>query len=84
MFGTINCIYETPCGWCVKWDKQCDKKIAHTPVNANADDITKVNKITCDHQWESYGISTTGTQYICKKCRKIETRPNEYTYAILS
>ena len=21
------CIYETPCGWCTKWDKKCDKKI---------------------------------------------------------
>ena len=21
------CLYETPCGWCTKWDKKCDKKI---------------------------------------------------------
>ena len=21
------CHYETPCGWCAKWDKKCDKKI---------------------------------------------------------
>ena len=27
MFGTMNCTYETPCGWCFKWDKKCDKKI---------------------------------------------------------
>lgn len=27
MIGTINCIYETPCGWCSKWDKKCDNKI---------------------------------------------------------
>lgn len=27
MIGTINCKYETPCGWCTKWDKKCDKKI---------------------------------------------------------
>lgn len=27
MIGSINCIYETPCGWCSKWDKECDKKI---------------------------------------------------------
>ena len=20
------CPYETPCGWCTKWDKKCDKK----------------------------------------------------------
>lgn len=27
MIGTINCVYETPCGWCSKWDKKCDKKM---------------------------------------------------------
>jgi hypothetical protein len=21
------CTYKTPCGWCTKWDKKCDKKI---------------------------------------------------------
>ena len=21
-----TCTYETPCGWCTKWDKLCDKK----------------------------------------------------------
>lgn len=21
------CTYETPCGWCTKWDKKCDKKL---------------------------------------------------------
>lgn len=21
------CPYETPCGWCTKWDKECDEKI---------------------------------------------------------
>ena len=26
MLGTVNCIYETPCGWCSKWDKKCDRK----------------------------------------------------------
>ena len=27
MFGTMKCIYETPCHWCSKWDKKCDCKI---------------------------------------------------------
>ena len=31
MIGTALCIYETPCGWCAKWDKKCDKKL---PENA--------------------------------------------------
>ena len=22
-----TCTYETPCGWCSKWDKKCDKQI---------------------------------------------------------
>ena len=24
---TRQCVYETPCGWCTKWDKKCDKKM---------------------------------------------------------
>ena len=32
MLGTVNCIYETPCGWCSKWDKKCDRKqFKHEP-----------------------------------------------------
>ena len=82
MIGTVNCVYETPCGWCSKWDKRCDKVIAYTTINV--DKPIKVNKSTCDHEWENYGLSTASTQYICQKCGKIETRPTEYTYAILS
>ena len=39
MRGTENCVYETPCGWCSKWDKNCDKK---TP---ECEQITKCNPI---------------------------------------
>ena len=24
---TMQCTYETPCGWCTKWDKKCDRTI---------------------------------------------------------
>lgn len=24
---TRQCVYSTPCNWCTKWDKQCDKKV---------------------------------------------------------
>ena len=27
MMGTLNCIYETHCGWCSKVEKKCDRKI---------------------------------------------------------
>lgn len=26
---TMQCIYSTPCGWCAKWDKKCDRRIGH-------------------------------------------------------
>ncbi len=48
MMGTINCVYETPCGWCSKWDKKCDKKIIErgqrakcNPVDDAVDSVTK-------------------------------------------
>lgn len=24
---TMECVYKTPCGWCVKFEKECDKKL---------------------------------------------------------
>lgn len=33
MMGTINCNYETPCGWCTKWDKKCNRKIGCNEYN---------------------------------------------------
>lgn len=35
--GTINCVYETPCGWCSKWDKKCDRKAGCTPRGKRAE-----------------------------------------------
>lgn len=26
------CMYETPCGWCAKWNKKCDRKIGCNDV----------------------------------------------------
>lgn len=39
MMGTINCVYETPCGWCSKWNKKCDRKIGKfdSPCNKDKD-----------------------------------------------
>lgn len=90
MMGTIDCTYETPCGWCTKWDKECDKKmytksyrINHLKPITPAKDtsITLVNKMCVDeldHEWECCGIFTGGSQYRCKKCgaHKTETYPS--------
>jgi hypothetical protein len=67
MIGTMNCVYETPCGWCTKWDKKCNKKI----------DEHKYEPVECGHQWEptsrgggfADGYTTrTYTIWKCKIC----------------
>ena len=91
MNGTINCVYGTPCGWCSKWDKECDKRIPErgqrtrrNPVGDVMDDSLKealVNKMCVeesDHEWECCGISTAGTTYICKKCHAYKTYPCKF------
>lgn len=37
------CPYETPCGWCTKWDKECDRKIGNsTPQKRPYEDLFKL------------------------------------------
>ena len=44
MIGSINCIYETPCGWCSKWDKECDRKIgAATQIMGGTVAVPEIN-----------------------------------------
>lgn len=72
--GTINCTYETPCGWCTKWDKKCDCKIPEPPVINQWDNLTnKICQSEEDHKWECCGISTIGTTYYCTICGKHKT-----------
>lgn len=85
MIGTINCVYETPCGWCSKWDKKCDKKIPERGqrVKCNpVDDATGYANKMCikesDHEWECSGISTGGTTYRCKKCHAVKMYPCKF------
>ena len=52
MIETGMCDYRTPCGWCSKWDKKCDKKIGTTtqintkPFKENDAAITKADNFT--------------------------------------
>ena len=64
MMGTIDCIYETPCHWCSKWDKECDREMRNTESE-------------CSHHWERTdrgGVSAnksgvrTYTIWKCKWC----------------
>ena len=72
MTGTINCIYETPCGWCSKWDKKCDRKIKESKCSKT--DIKSENN-ECSHEWMPiYSIKQNDGRieyhYYCNKCRK--------------
>lgn len=81
MMGTENCVYETPCGWCSKWDKKCDQKTTEQKqgkINFVYDTATTVNmkcKSESDHVWECIGMSTAGTDYMCRKCLAKKTIP---------
>ena len=60
MMGTFNCVYETLCGWCSKWDKECDKKMHISgyrrkhPQPIKMNDGVLVNKVCqseLDDEW---------------------------------
>ena len=64
MIGSINCTYETPCGWCSKWDKKCDRKIGTaTPITGGTVAVPEIsiNDI-------SGFVSATATSSNSKKC----------------
>jgi len=43
---TMECTYSTPCGWCTKWDKKCDKKIGcGTNVDASKQDFLDLDTV---------------------------------------
>ena len=70
MTGSFNCMYETPCGWCTKWDKKCDKKI----------DIPIKN---CNHIWEpSNSTSNAGYVYRCRICGATKFEPYPFNNSI--
>lgn len=73
MIGTVNCIYETPCGWCSKWNRKCDKKITEEVTNTDSNVICAEDS----HDWEWVSSSTVGTVYQCKNChvQRVDTNP---------
>ena len=48
MVGSGNCVYETPCGWCSKWDKKCDKKIGIESPTKLATITTDIDVVTAN------------------------------------
>ena len=76
MIGTSNCVYETPCGWCSKWDKKCDKITGKTKLINNIDKF--VYMANCNHERKicTAANSPAGRIYRCNKCRATKTEPH--------
>jgi hypothetical protein len=51
MIGTDRCVYETPCHWCSKWDKQCDKKIGYHIDNDANTNLLKTCSNCVYYEW---------------------------------
>lgn len=54
MFGTMFCQYETPCGWCVRLNKECTEKIKCKPKKRMA--IAEENEILSEEAKKQDGI----------------------------
>lgn len=74
---TNTCPYATMCGWCSKWDKECDRKIgAATPTKINTE--TKVQDISV-----SPTDSATATSSYPKKCGYCVNRVTDTSSSIV-
>ena len=63
---TRQCTYSTPCGWCCKWDKKCDRKIGcESPSAPRSEDRAqkfidevKSGKLPPLDRNDTYGLET--------------------------
>jgi hypothetical protein len=56
-----TCMYKTPCGWCSRFEKQCDNKLPQ-------DVVVKKTKNRCIHSWIVHRKFRLGTEYMCTNC----------------
>lgn len=84
MMGTMNCVYETPCGWCSKWGKKCDKKIPEKgqrakckPVDDAIDEVEKeyikevlANKMCVEESDHEWECTGSSTAGTTYRCKK--------------
>ena len=59
MMGTFNCVYETPCGWCSKWDKKCDKKISERGQRTKCNPVDDAMDSTVEEDVKSVLLNKT-------------------------
>lgn len=74
MIGTAECVYETPCGWCSKWDKKCDKK-APNEITIGEQVGTFLYTRGCDHTWKLHHYTPSEIVFECDKCGATSIEP---------
>ena len=88
MVEAKSCVYKTPCGWCSKWDKECDGRMySKQHNNSNYDEIPtldgsivhKICESDEDHDWMFCGQSTQSSHYKCTKCGEYRMYPHGNT-----
>lgn len=72
------CPYETPCGYCAKWDKKCDKKIGQPTSDPEKEKIIKniqhlQNLILRDKY--SDDVYSTFREDVCRDCMSCNKEP---------
>lgn len=81
---TMQCTYLTPCGWCTKWDKKCDKNIGEThsselDIDKNPKHVDGFQPIhidkTCNNCVHFTIISSTNP---CQYCRDMSNFSPSY------
>ena len=65
------CPYETPCGWCSKWDKKCDRKIdnvkKYTDERLNYDLHYECLKKTLERDIKEIKVTSEFMKYLEKR-----------------
>ena len=65
------CAYETPCGWCTKWDKKCDRKInkakKYTDERLNYDLHYECLKKTLERDIKEIRVTSEFHKYLEKR-----------------
>ena len=54
------CPYETPCGWCSKWDKKCDKKMPERGLRAKTKPVDDAMKPCYNCQKQDWLVPECG------------------------
>lgn len=73
---TMQCTYSTPCGWCTKWDKKCDRKITDKPhKDSILEDLFNITTKSSKPRIKQIKVTTYFWNYLDNKFSTFERKP---------